>query len=68
MTPELTHFLELPVPPAIAVYQDNVPCLNCGGEPIFIPVYEVEAGRWGYCVGCGETRFIYFTRTTSEAA
>ena len=63
--------VEFPAPPAystLAVYQDNIPCSNCGGEPIFVQVYEVEAGRWGYCVGCGEPRFIYFTRATGEAA
>jgi hypothetical protein len=59
--------------PAVAaldysVYQDMQNCIKCGGLQIFVPVYECEAGRVGYCLGCGEERIVLFSRTNSEAA
>jgi hypothetical protein len=50
-------------------YREMRWCANCGGEQIFLPLYECEAGRVGVCLGCEEQRLIPFTRvTTSEAA
>lgn len=57
-----------PVYSDLAIYQDMRFCPRCGGEQIFIQVFEIEAGRVGYCVGCGGERFIPFTRSVSEAA
>lgn len=43
-------------------------CVNCGGQQIFVEVFECEAGRMGVCLGCGEERIAPFTRMNSEAA
>jgi hypothetical protein len=51
-----------------SVYQDMCWCMNCGGERVFLSVYEFEGGRVGCCMGCGEQRIAPFTRTTSEEA
>jgi hypothetical protein len=50
------------------VVRDMRWCANCGGEQVFVEVYEFAAGRVGFCLGCGEERVIPFTRTNSEAA
>jgi hypothetical protein len=50
------------------IYRDMRWCANCGGEQTFVPVYEMECGRLGYCLGCGEEKVVPFTRTNSEAA
>ena len=50
------------------VYRDMRWCMNCGGEQLFVEVYECEAGRVGVCFGCGEERVERWTRTNSEAA
>jgi hypothetical protein len=50
------------------IHQEPRWCANCGGEQTFIPVYEIEHGRVGYCLGCGEEKLVPFTRTNSEAA
>jgi hypothetical protein len=50
------------------LYQDMRWCANCGGPQIFVPVYEFESGRVGFCFGCGEERIAPFTRLNSEAA
>ena len=50
------------------VNQDNHWCMNCAGQRIFIAVFEVETGRLGFCLGCGEEKFLPFTRTVGEAA
>jgi hypothetical protein len=42
-------------------------CPNCGGEQIFVEVYEFHGGRVGFCFGCGEERVAPFTRVNSEA-
>lgn len=52
----------------LAIYQDMFPCEKCAGQQIFVQVYEFEGGRWGYCSGCGQERWIRFTRATGEAA
>jgi hypothetical protein len=43
-------------------------CVNCGGEQTFVPVYEVKAGRVGFCFGCNEEKIVAFTRVNSESA
>jgi hypothetical protein len=43
-------------------------CINCGGEKVFVEVFEFDGGRMGVCLGCGEERVEPFTRTTTEAA
>jgi hypothetical protein len=50
------------------VYRDMRWCPNCGGQRVFLEVYEFENGRAGICLGCGEPRIAPFTRTTSEVA
>lgn len=50
------------------ISQDMRWCGNCGGEQVFVPVYEFEFGRVGFCLGCGEERVVRFSRTNSEAA
>jgi hypothetical protein len=50
------------------IHQEPRWCANCGGEQTFVPVYEMECGRLGYCLGCGEEKVVPFTRTNSEAA
>jgi hypothetical protein len=57
-----------PAPEPLGRYQDMRFCWNCGGQRIFLPVYECEAGRVGVCLGCGDERIAPFTRTTGEAA
>ena len=47
------------------LYQEMRSCLNCGGEKIFVLVFECDAGRVGYCAGCGEEKIIPFSRVTS---
>jgi len=42
-------------------------CINCGGQQIFVEVFETDFGRVGCCLGCGEERVIRFSRTNSEA-
>lgn len=49
-------------------YQDMRWCPNCAGEQIFVPVYECDAGRVGFCLGCGEEKIAPFTRVNSEVA
>ncbi len=51
-----------------AIYAERRWCANCGGEQNFIPVYELEHGRWGYCAGCEEQKCVPFTRTVGEVA
>ena len=48
--------------------QDMRWCANCGGEQIFVPVSECEAGRVGFCLGCGDERIERFTRVTNTEA
>lgn len=50
------------------VYRDMRWCIRCGGEEVFIEVYEFEGGRVGVCLGCGDERVIPFSRTMSEVA
>lgn len=49
------------------VEQDMRWCGNCGGPQIFVPVFECEFGRVGFCFGCGEERVARFTRVTEAA-
>jgi hypothetical protein len=49
------------------LYQRMRWCGNCGGEQVFVEVFECEAGRMGFCMGCGNERVIPFSRTNSEA-
>jgi hypothetical protein len=44
------------------IYRDMRWCANCGGERIFVEVYEFEAGRVGVCLGCGDERVVRFSR------
>ena len=50
------------------VYREMRWCATCGGEQLFVPVFEYEAGRVGVCFGCGEEKVQRFTRTTEVAA
>ncbi len=50
------------------LYQERRFCANCGGERVFVPVFECAIGRVGYCLGCEEQRVIRFTRATECAA
>jgi hypothetical protein len=43
-------------------------CVNCGGERIFVEVYEFDGGRLGCCLGCGEERVAPFSRVNGESA
>ena len=59
---------EAPVAPLDPfVYQDMQFCPRCGGEQIFVEVYECAAGRMGFCLGCGEEKLVRFTRTVEAA-
>jgi hypothetical protein len=48
------------------IHQEPRWCANCGGEQTFVPVYEFEGGRAGYCLGCGEEKIVGFTRSHSQ--
>ena len=50
------------------VYRDMRWCMRCGGEQLFVEVYECKAGRVGVCFGCGEERVERWTRTNGEVA
>ena len=50
------------------IHRDMRWCARCGGEQVFVEVYEFEGGRLGCCLGCGEERVVAFTRTVGEAA
>ncbi len=50
------------------VYRDTRWCSRCGGEQLFVEVYECEAGRVGVCFGCGDEKLIRFSRAVSEAS
>jgi len=50
------------------LYQEMRWCVRCGGEQIFVPVFETDFGRVGVCLGCGEERVQRFTRETECAA
>ena len=47
---------------------DNVWCYSCCGRRTFEVVEISEAGRIGWCHGCGERKFVPWERTNSEAA
>jgi hypothetical protein len=51
-----------------SVCRDMRWCAKCGGEQVFVEVYEFADGRVGVCLGCGDERIERFTRTTAEAA
>jgi hypothetical protein len=44
------------------VYRDMRWCIDCGGEQVFVEVFEFEGGRVGVCLGCGSERVIRFSR------
>ena len=67
-TAEKFPAVSTPEPLALDRYQDMHWCINCGGQRIFLPVYECEAGRVGVCLGCGEEKLASFTRANSEVA
>jgi hypothetical protein len=48
------------------IYRDMRWCSNCGGQRVFLEVFEFEGGRVGICLGCGEERIALFTRTTTN--
>jgi len=48
--------------------QENQDCRRCGGPQIVVFAWEVEGGLMGCCLGCGEERFLPFTRTIGEVA
>jgi hypothetical protein len=66
------NFFVSEVPPVAvldsSVCQDMRWCVNCGGEQVFVEVYEFEGGRMGVCLGCGDERIAPFSRVNSEAA
>lgn len=49
-------------------YQDPEWCANCGGEQTFVPVDRFPCGWRGYCLGCGDVKYVMDERTSSEAA
>lgn len=61
LTPSLSIF---PLDPT--VHQDTRWCPDCGGPQTFVEVFEVESGRYGFCFGCGQEKFVPFSRTTGE--
>lgn len=44
------------------VYRDMRWCPDCGGQQVFVEVFEFEGGRVGVCLGCGEERVVRFSR------
>lgn len=52
----------------LAIYQEMSDCKKCGGQQIFIVVFEFGGGRAGYCVGCGDERILPFTRSMEESS
>ena len=50
------------------LYQRSTWCPNCGGLQTFVEVFEIESGRVGFCMGCGDEKFVAFTHATAEAA
>jgi hypothetical protein len=50
------------------IYRDMRWCANCGGQQVFVEMFETEWGRVGVCLGCDEEKVVLFTRTNSEAA
>jgi hypothetical protein len=50
------------------LYRDMRWCTRCGGEQVFVPMFECEFGRVGVCMGCGEEKLQRFTRAIGEAA
>ena len=44
------------------VYRDMRWCPDCGGNQVFVEVFEFEGGRVGVCLGCGEERVVRFSR------
>ena len=62
MTSELQTFS--PLDPEI--YRDTRWCVNCGGPQVFVEVFECEAGRMGVCMGCGDEKFVGFSRTVTS--
>lgn len=50
------------------VCRDTRWCANCGGPQTFVAVYEFDAGRVGFCFGCGGEKFMPFSRAVSEVA
>ena len=67
----MTSLLPTPATSAIPLepwrYQDMRWCANCEGMQAVISVFEIEAGRLGLCMGCGEEKFMPFTRVTEAA-
>ena len=51
-----------------SVYQDMQHCIQCGGPQMFVPVDRFPCGWRGYCLGCGEVKYVMDERTSSEAA
>lgn len=51
-----------------SLHQQMTWCANCGGQQIFLAVYEFDGGRVGCCLGCGEERVVPFSRVTTEVA
>lgn len=49
------------------LYQRSRWCSRCAQMETFLEVFECEAGRMGYFVGCGEEEFVPFTRTVEAA-
>ena len=47
------------------LYQEMKDCSRCGGEEIFVAVYECEFGRVGICLGCGEEKMQRFERSVA---
>lgn len=50
------------------VYRDSYWCADCAGPQTFVPLYETDFGRVGFCLGCGQERVQQFTRTIGDVA
>lgn len=50
------------------LYQSPRWCARCAGFETFVPVDRFPCGWRGYCLGCGEGKYVMDQRTCSEAA
>lgn len=60
---------EIPLLPLdSSVCRDPRWCYDCARLETFVFVFATEAGRCGFCFGCGGEKFVPFSRTTGEGA
>lgn len=49
------------------LYQDMRWCERCAQMETFIEVYRLAEGALGYFLGCGDEKFVRFSRTVEAA-